>query len=121
MIAGAIQWLLSQQSADGSWRPRYGAVSARETLYIANALQTAIEAKDFSTFTPAGLQAHVKQAIARANAYAATSVLALHDPYSNALRLLLAVRTGDSATLTRAHEELTTGVERGKGRGPLGV
>ena len=28
-IAGAIQWLLSQQSADGSWRPRYGAVSAR--------------------------------------------------------------------------------------------
>jgi hypothetical protein len=113
-IAGAIQWLLSQQSADGSWRPRYGAVSARETLYIANALQTAIEVKDFSTFTPAGLQARVKQAVAKANAYAATSVLALHDPYSNALRVLLAVRTGDSATLTRAHEELTTRVERGK-------
>lgn len=56
----------------------------------------------------------MKQAVAKANAYAATSVLALHDPYSNALRVLLAVRTGDSATLTRAHEELTTGVERGK-------
>jgi hypothetical protein len=113
-IAGAIQWLLSQQSADGSWRPRYGAVSARETLYIANALQSAIEAKDFSTFAAAELQARVKQAIAKASAYAATSVLALHDPYSNALRLLLAVRTGDSAKLAHAREELTAGVERGK-------
>ncbi|MFY9852613.1 MAG: alpha-2-macroglobulin family protein [Terracidiphilus sp.] len=113
-IALAIQWLLSQQSTDGSWKPRYGAVSARETLYIANALQTAIDAKDFSTFAPASLQARAKQAIAKANAYAATSVLALHDPYSNALRLLLAVRTGNSAALTRAHEELTTSVERGK-------
>jgi len=113
-IAGAIQWLLSQQSVDGSWKPRYGAVSARETLYIANALQTAIEAKDFAAFAPADLQTRVKQAIAKANAYAATSVLALHDPYSNALRLLLAVRTGDSAALARAREELTTSVERGK-------
>ena len=114
-IAGAIQWLLSQQSADGSWRPRYGAVSARETLYVANALQTAIEAKDFSTFAPAGLQARVKQAIVKANAYAATSVLALHDPYSNALRLLLATQTGDSAALARAREELITSAERGRG------
>ena len=113
-IAGAIQWLLSQQSADGSWRPRYGAVSARETLYIANALQTAIEEKDFSTFAPAGLQARVKQSIAKANAYAATSVVALHDPYSNALRLLLAVRTGDSAALARARSELISSVERGR-------
>ncbi len=113
-ITAAIQWLLSQQNADGSWKPRYGAVSARETLYIANALQTAIEAKDFSTFGPAGLQSRVKQAIARANAYAATSVLALHDPYSNALRALLAVKTGDSAALARAREELTSSVERGK-------
>jgi uncharacterized protein YfaS (alpha-2-macroglobulin family) len=114
-IAGAIQWLLSQQSTDGSWKPRYGAVSARETLYIANALQSAIEAKDFSTFAQANLQSRVKEAIAKANAYAATSVLALHDPYSNALRLLLAVRTGDSAALSRARVELISGVERGKG------
>jgi hypothetical protein len=113
-IAGALQWLLAQQSADGSWRPRYGAVSARETLYIANALQTAIDAKDFSSFASAGLQARVKQAISKANAYAATSVLALHDPYSNALRLMLAVRARDSATQVRAREELTTGVERGR-------
>jgi hypothetical protein len=41
-------------------------------------------------------------------------VLALHDPYSNALRLLLAVRTGDSAALARARDELIAGVERGK-------
>jgi uncharacterized protein YfaS (alpha-2-macroglobulin family) len=114
-IAGAIQWLLSQQSTDGSWKPRYGAVSARETLYIANALQTAIEAKDFSTFAPADLQSRVKQAIAKANAYAATSLLALHDPSSNALRLLLAVRTSDSAALSGARVELTSSVERGKG------
>ena len=113
-IAGAIQWLLSQQNADGYWRPRYGAVSARETLYIANALQTAIEAKDFATFAPVDLQARVKQAIAKANAYAATSVLALHDPYSDALRLLLAARTGDTAAMARAREELTTSVERRK-------
>jgi len=113
-IAGAIQWLLSQQNADGSWRPRYGAVSARETLYIANALQTAIEAKDFSSFAQADLQTRAKQAIAKANAYSATSVLALHDPYSNALRLLLSVRTGDSSSLARAREELTASVERGK-------
>jgi uncharacterized protein YfaS (alpha-2-macroglobulin family) len=113
-IAGAIQWLLSQQNADGYWRPRYGAVSARETLYIANALQTAIEAKDFATIAPVDLQARVRQAIVKANAYAATSVLALHDPYSNALRLLLAARTGDSAAMARAREELTASVERRK-------
>jgi hypothetical protein len=113
-IAGAIQWLLSQQQADGSWRPRYGAASARETLYIANALETTMEDKDFSAFAPAGLQSRVKQAIDAANPYGSTSVLALHDPYSNALRVLLAVRTGDSATLIRAHEELTSSVERGR-------
>jgi len=114
-IAGAIQWLLTQQSADGSWRPRHGAISARETLYIANALRTASDAKDFSSFAPADLLARVKQAITRAIAYAATSVLALHDPYSNALRVLLAVRTGDPTALARARAELTTNVERGKG------
>jgi hypothetical protein len=113
-IASAIQWLLSQQSADGSWKPRYGAVSARETLYIANALQAAMQAKDFSTSAPAELQAHMKQSIAKANAYAATSVLALHDPYSNALRLMLAVQTGDSTAKAGARQELTTNAARGK-------
>jgi CD109 antigen len=113
-IAGSIQWLLSQQNRDGSWKPRYGPVSARETLYIANALQTAIEDKDFSTFAPDGLQARVKQAVTKANAYAATSVLALHDPYSNALRVLLAMRTSDAAALARARNELTSSVERGR-------
>jgi hypothetical protein len=114
-IVAAIQWLLTQQSADGSWKPRYGAVSARETLYIAHALETVVEARDFSSFAPAGLQAHVKQSITRADAYAATSVLALHDPYSNALRLLLAVQTGDSAVQSRAREELDASVVRGGG------
>jgi hypothetical protein len=113
-MAAAIQWLLTQQNADGSWKPRYGAASARDTLYIAHALQTALEAKGASAFATAGLQARVEQAVAKANAYAATSVLALHDPYSNALRLMLAVSTNDSAARARAHEELTSSVERGK-------
>jgi len=114
-VTAAIQWLLSQQNSDGSWRSRSGAISARETLYIANALQTAMQAIEFSTSAPADLQARLKQAIARANAYAATSVLTLHDPYSNALRLLLAVRTGDAAAIAHAHQELIASVERGRG------
>jgi squalene cyclase len=32
-IVGAIQWLLTQQSADGSWKQRYGTASARDTLF----------------------------------------------------------------------------------------
>jgi len=96
---------------DGSWSLRYGQVSARETLCIANALQTAILAKGFSACAPAELPAHVRQAIANATAFAATSVLALHDSYSNALRLLLAIETGDSAAQARARQELTANAE----------
>jgi hypothetical protein len=113
-VVGAVQWLLSQQSPDGSWKPRYGAASARDTLYIANALQTAIQAKDFAASAPDGLPTRVKQAITKAAAYSSTSVLALHDPYSNALRLLLALQIGDSSAQTHAREELTKSAERAK-------
>jgi uncharacterized protein YfaS (alpha-2-macroglobulin family) len=118
-IADAIQWLLSQQNADGSWKPRYGAVSARETLYVATALQAALQAKSLASLAPADLQSRVKLAVSKAAAYAATSVLALHDPYSNALRLLLAVQTGDSAAQARSHAELTADVDRSKSGGHL--
>ncbi|MBS1805625.1 MAG: carboxypeptidase regulatory-like domain-containing protein [Acidobacteria bacterium] len=113
-VVAAVQWLLSQQSPDGSWKPRYGVASARDTLYIANALQRAVQEKDFATSAPNDLPMRVKQAITRAAAYSATSVLALHDPYSNALQLLLALQIGDSATQAHAREELIKSVEHGK-------
>jgi hypothetical protein len=113
-IARAVEWLVAQQNADGSWPARYGAVSARDTLLISNALQTAIAAKDFSKGAPIGLEDRVRQAISKAEAYAATSVLALHDPYSNALRAFLAAGAGDSVALARARQELVISVERGK-------
>jgi uncharacterized protein YfaS (alpha-2-macroglobulin family) len=114
-ITGAIQWLLTQQSSDGSWKPRYGDVSARDALLIATALQNAVDAKEFDNAAPAGLAARVKQSIAKAEAYATTSVLALHDPYSNALRLQLAARVGDAKSLDRARKELLTTAAHGKG------
>ncbi len=113
-ITAAIQWLLSQQNADGYWKARYGAASARDTLYIARVLETAALAKDPAVAVPADLQARMKQAAARATTYAATSVLALHDPWSNAMRLMLAVQTGDAAAQARAHAELIENVERNK-------
>jgi hypothetical protein len=113
-IATAIQWLLTRQSADGSWKPRYGSVSVRETLLIAAALQGAIDAKDFDKSAPAGLAARVNESVSKAQAYAATSVLALHDPYSNALRLKLSARVVDRNALSRAHEELLSTAEHSK-------
>jgi uncharacterized protein YfaS (alpha-2-macroglobulin family) len=113
-ITGAIQWLLTQQSDDGSWKPHYGAASARDALLIALALQNVVGAKDFDNYAPAGLASRVKQSIAKARAYAATSVLALHDPYSNALRLQLAAQTSDAKALGRAHEELLSTAAHGK-------
>jgi hypothetical protein len=112
-VQGAVQWLLTQQNADGSWKQRYGAASARDTLYIAYALEKAILTKDFAASAP-GLTTRVQQAVLKANTYSATSVLTLHDPYSNALRLLLASESGDSASMARGHEELTKAVERVK-------
>lgn len=113
-VVGAVQWLLLQQSPDGSWKPRYGAASTRDTLYIANTLQKAIQAKGFASSAPDGFQSRVKQAVSRAAAYSGTSVLALHDPYSNALRLLLAIQNGDSSGRSHARQELIKAAERAK-------
>ncbi len=111
-IATAIQWLLAQQNADGSWKERYGATSVRQTLYIANALATAMRAKDIGSIATKSLPSDIKQAITKAEAFAATSVAELHDPYSNALRLMLAVQSGDSAAIYRQRAELIGAAER---------
>lgn len=113
-IESAIEWLLAQQDKDGAWTPRYGMYSARETLYIASALAYVLRATDFASPATRDLQGRVKQAIARAEEYAAHSVLALHDPYANAVRLSLAAESGDAAAVERLRKELTATAQHGR-------
>jgi hypothetical protein len=113
-ITSAIEWLLNQQSADGSWKPHYGQPSARQVLFIASALETVLEAKDFGSQAKGDLPGRIKQAIAIAQAYAANSVAALHDSYANSLRLTLAAKTGDKAAVVRLREELVATADHGR-------
>jgi alpha-2-macroglobulin-like protein len=113
-IVGAMEWLLSQQDKDGGWKPRYGAYSARQTLYIATALAHALRSNDSASPAIKGLQARVKQAIDRAQEFASHSVLALHDPYANALRLSLAAEFQDTAAVERIRKELIMTVQHGR-------
>ncbi|MFZ1083717.1 MAG: alpha-2-macroglobulin family protein [Terracidiphilus sp.] len=110
----AIEWLLNQQSADGSWKPHYGQPSALQVLFIASALETALEAKDFATQAKGDLPGRMKQAIAKAQAYAATSVASLHDPYANSLRLTLAAKVGDKTATARLRDELVGAADHGR-------
>jgi uncharacterized protein YfaS (alpha-2-macroglobulin family) len=113
-IASAIEWLLAQQGKDGAWKPRYGMYSARQTLYIADALAYVLRSRDFSTVATSELQGRVKEAINRAREYASHSILALHDPYANALRLNLAAESGDAAAVERLRKELIATAEHGR-------
>jgi len=113
-IVSAMEWLLAQQELDGSWKPRYGMYSARQTLYIAGALAYVLRATDFASPATSSLQGRVKQAIARAEEYASHSVLALHDPYANALRLSLAAESGDAAAVERLRMELNATAQHGR-------
>ena len=113
-IASAMEWLLSQQDKDGGWKPRYGAYSARQTLYIATALAHALRPTDSASPTTRDLQARGKQSIDRALEFASHSVLAPYDPYSNALRLSLAVGSQDSAVIERIRKELITTAQHGR-------
>lgn len=113
-IVGAMEWLLAQQDKDGAWKPHYGMYSARETLYIAGALAHVLRATDFASPAASKLQGRVKQAIARAQEYASHSVLALHDPYANALRLNLAAEFGDAAAVESLRKELIATAEHGR-------
>ncbi len=113
-IVSAMEWLLKQQDQDGAWKPRYGEYSARETLYIASALAYVLRTSDFASPATKDLQSRVKQAIARAEEYAAHSELALHDPYANALRLSLAAESGDAAAVERLRKELNATAQHGR-------
>jgi uncharacterized protein YfaS (alpha-2-macroglobulin family) len=83
-IEGARNWLLSAQNKNGSWSAYGGASSAREALYIADVLLRSL-APDASPSE--GERTHT--AVERAIAWAAESVAAVGDPYSNALRVQL--------------------------------
>lgn len=112
-IVSAMEWLLTQQDKDGAWKPRYGMYSARQTLYIAGALATVSRTMDLSLLRK-GFGDRVKQAIARALEYASHSVLALHDPYANALRLNLAAESGDAAAVELLRKELIAAAQHGR-------
>jgi hypothetical protein len=113
-IVTAVEWLLVQQDKDGAWKMRHESYSARQSLYIASALAQVLRASDFRSAATPALQDRVKQAIARAEEYAAHSVLALHDPYANALRLSLAAESGDAASVERLRNELIATAEHGR-------
>jgi uncharacterized protein YfaS (alpha-2-macroglobulin family) len=113
-ITNAIEWLLTQQSADGSWKPHYGQPSARQVLFIANALEAATESKDFGSQAKGDLPGRMRQSVARAQAYAAASVAALHDPYANSLRLMLAAKASDKTVVARLREELVATADHGR-------
>jgi len=101
-IHDAMNWLLRSQQPDGSWRPRYGQTGAEENLYIAVALSTALESKD----VPQDLRKRATESIARAKAWAASSASAPHDPYANALRLLLDARNPEELRANLAASEV---------------
>ena len=108
-ITGAIEWLVKNQKADGSWAPRYGNTSAELNLYIAEVLaQTSASGTDGQALPP-DLRGRMDRAVTSATAWAASSAAAVHDAYANALRLRLAqMHPGDGATVSRLRAELAS-------------
>jgi len=102
-IAQAQLWLLSSQQADGSWKPHYGSENAELNLYIAQVL-----ARNLASDAPQELRDSVQKAVARAVQWAANSAEGVHDPYANALRLLLSEQAADSAGAARLRAELAS-------------
>jgi len=103
-IVDAVGWLVRNQEADGSWKPHYGDTKADLNLYIAAALKRALASDDFTKASTKDLRDKANGAMAKAQAWAATSVAAVHDPYANALRLRMAT---DDPTKARLRAELT--------------
>ena len=112
-ITRAVDWLLAQQQAEGGWKPHYGDSNAELNLYIAEVLEQSL-----SDDALAGEPAHrerMTRAVARATAWAGTSVAAVHAPYANALRLRLAIQTGDAAAAARLRAGLAATAVHGSG------
>jgi uncharacterized protein YfaS (alpha-2-macroglobulin family) len=111
-IVEAIGWLLINQEADGSWKPRYGTTSADLNLYVADVLNRTMVGNVFAEGDSKDLRERVSKAVTRAIGTAATSAAAVHDPYANALRLRLQPRLGgDAATIARLRTELAQTAE----------
>jgi len=109
-IAHAVEWLISSQQSDGSWKPHYGEPNAETTLFIAWALeQTKLyENPD----APKGLWDKTQAAVHRALDWANHSAAAVHDPYVNAIRLDLARSRNDVPLIQLYHDELVSSAER---------
>jgi hypothetical protein len=107
-IMDALGWLISNQGADGSWKPHYGDTTPDLNLYVAEVLKRAVAGDEFAKDAAPKSDLKVLKdragvAVEKAVAWAATSVAAVHDPYANALRLKL---TDDPATAARLRTEL---------------
>lgn len=102
-IVDAISWLVSHQQAEGGWKPHYGNSTADLNLYIASVLKRTLDRDDMAKATTQQLHDRASKAVAKAVDWAASSVAAVHDPYSNALRLRLAT---EDAERTRLRAEL---------------
>jgi hypothetical protein len=101
-IAGAVGWLAANQKADGGWKPQYGETDADLNLYVAASLERVLAGDDASSL-PKELRERANKAVTQAQAWAASSAAAAHDPYANALRLRL---THDAATAAGLRAEL---------------
>jgi uncharacterized protein YfaS (alpha-2-macroglobulin family) len=98
-IVDAVTWLVSNQQADGTWKPHYGDSKADLNLYVASVLARTVAADDFAENETKGLRDRANKAVAKAVAWSAMSVAAVHDPYANALRLQLATDVAAKASL----------------------
>jgi hypothetical protein len=108
-IDNAIKWLLANQRADGSWKPRYGETNAQLNLYIAETLAQHLANDSSGKNSSSAFRDQVSHAVAQATAWSANSVAAVHAPYANALRLRIAVLThGDATTVARLSDELAS-------------
>jgi hypothetical protein len=98
-IVDSVNWLVSNQQADGSWKPHYGATSAGLNLYVAAVLARTLAANEPVTVLSPDLRERAKKAVKLAAKWAANSAAAVHDPYANALRLRLGPEGANPAAL----------------------
>jgi len=114
-IVDAINWLVANQQADGSWKPHYGNTSADLNLYIAEVLNRTLASDAFAKADSKDLRERANKTVTRALGWAATSAAAVHDPYANALRLKLQLRmAGNSVAVSSLRTELAQTAQRNR-------